>query len=182
MNTILTPEAKMNLYQINSEIENLLDRISDSEWISSPEENPNPDSLINSLNDLKIQRQTKIQNLALFYKNLNAFQNAIADEIKNLQQKKKVIENKIEFIKNYLKNNLFEGEKINGENYSISWRKSESIEIDPFIDEKKFAEQYPELVSVKIEIQKSKVKELIKSTGLIPEGIDYVEKQNLIIK
>lgn len=166
----------MKLYEINLEIENLF------ELIEEDDTDENPGALAKQIDELKLRRQEKIQNICLLYKNLNAFQNAVADEIKNLQQKKKQLENKIEFIKNYLKNNLFEGEKINGENYSISWRKSESIEVSPLIDEKKFAEQYPELVSIKIEIQKSKVKELIKSTGLIPEGIDLVEKQNIIIK
>jgi predicted phage-related endonuclease len=167
----------MKLYEINLEIEKLFDSYSEDEGAGE-----NTGALAKQIDELKIQRQIKIQNISLLYKNLSAFQNAVADEIKNLQQKKKQIENKIEFIKNYLRNNLFEGEKINGENFSISWRKSESIEVSPFLDEKKFAEQYPELVSVKIEIQKNKVKELIKSTGLIPEGIDFVEKQNIIIK
>lgn len=167
---------KMKLYEINLEIENLFELLEDKN------NNENSTALAKQIDDLKIQRQVKIQNICLLFKNLSAFQNAVAEEIKNLQQKKKQIENKIEFIKHYLKTNLLEGEKVNGENFSISWRKSESIEISPFIDDKKFAEQYPELVSIKIEIQKSKVKELIKSTGLIPEGIDFVEKQNIIIK
>lgn len=166
----------MKLYEINLEIENLFEKLDDEGAVE------NTGALTKQIDELQIQRQTKIQNICLLFKNLSAFQNAVADEIKNLQQKKKQIENKIEFIKHYLKNNLFEGEKINGENFSISWRKSESIEVTPFIDEKKFAEQYPELVSIKIEIQKNKVKELIKSTGLIPDGIDFVEKQNIIIK
>lgn len=173
----------MKLYEINLELEKLFDLYSDDE-VNSENNNSSygKNQLDRQIDELKIQRQVKIQNIALLYKNLSAFQTAVADEIKNLQQKKKQIENKIEFIKNYLRNNLFEGEKINGENFSISWRKSDSIEVSPFLDEKKFAEQYPELVSLKIEIQKSKIKELIKTTGLIPEGIDFVEKQNIIIK
>lgn len=180
----------MKLYKINSEIENIIDQLNESSETSENSGQNNDNSfalnqsaaLIKNLDELKLQRQEKIQNICLFYKNLNAFSEAVSQEIKNLQQKKKQIENKIEFIKHYLKNNLFEGEKISGENYSISWRKSEIVEISPFIDEKKFADQYPELVAIKIEIQKSKVKELIKSTGLVPEGIDLVEKLNIIIK
>lgn len=173
----------MKLYEINLELEKLFDLYSDDE-VNSENNNSSYETnqLARQIDELKIQRQVKIQNIALLYKNLSAFQTAVAEEIKNLQQKKKQIENKIEFIKNYLRNNLFEGEKINGENFSISWRKSDCIEVSPFLDEKKFAEQYPELVSLKIEIQKSKIKELIKTTGLIPEGIDFVEKQNIIIK
>lgn len=166
---------KMKLYEINSEIENLLDEIQENGGEISAD-------LENKLTSLELHRSQKIANVCLFYKNLDAFHSALSDEIKSLSQKKKSIESKIEFLKNYLAHNLQEGEKFNETNFSLSWKKSDSVEASPFIDLNSFAEKYPDFVTHKIEIQKLKVKEYIKSTGVIPEGIDYKEKNNLIIK
>jgi len=165
----------MKLYEINYEIENIIENNVSETGEISPE-------IEKQLETLELQRKDKIKALALLHKDLNYFIDTIVNEIKLLQQKKKVIENKINFIKKYLERNLAEGEKFNEPNFTISWRKSISIEIDPFIDEKKFAEQFPDLVSIKIEIQKNKVKDYIKTTGVIPDGVNYIEKNNLIIK
>ena len=165
----------MKLYEINNEIENIIENnVSETGEISTEIEK--------QIETLELQRKDKVQSLALLYKDLNYFSDSIANEIKTLQQKKKSIENKIDFIKKYLERNLAEGEKFNESNFSITWRKSTSIEVDPFINEKKFAEQFPDLVNIKIELQKNKIKDLIKTTGVIPEGINYVEKNNLVIK
>jgi predicted phage-related endonuclease len=165
----------MKLYQINHEIENIIENnVSETGEIST--------EIVNLIESLEIQRKDKVQSLALLYKDFNYFSDSIANEIKSLQQKKKSIENKIDFIKKYLERNLAEGEKFNETNFTITWRKSTSIEVDPFINEKKFAEQFPDLVNIKIELQKNKIKDLIKTTGVIPEGINYVEKNNLVIK
>jgi hypothetical protein len=165
----------MKLYEINLELENLLDQVQDNGGEISAE-------LIQSLDALELQRSNKIANVCLFYKNLQSFQTAVSDEIKNLTQKKKVIDSKIEFLKEYVLRNLREGEKINESNFSISWRKSDAIEVSPFIDLNLLAKQYPDLVTHKIEVQKTKVKDFIKSTGVIPEGIEYKERNNIIIK
>jgi hypothetical protein len=167
--------GKMKLYEINNQLENIIENnVSETGEISTEIEK--------QIETLELQRKDKIQALALLYKDFNYFSDSIANEIKSLQQKKKTIENKINFIKAYLERNLAEGEKFNETNFTITWRKSTSIEVDPFINEKKFAEQFPDLVTIKIELQKSKIKDMIKTTGVIPDGITYVEKNNLVIK
>lgn len=165
----------MKLYEINIELENLLDEVQENGGEISAD-------LEKKLDALELQRSVKIANVCLFFKNLVSFQSAVSDEIKNLTQKKKVIDNKIEFLKEYISRNLREGEKINEANFSISWRKSDAVEVTPFINLEEFAKQYPDFVTHKIEVAKTKVKDYIKSTGVIPDGIEYKEKNNIIIK
>jgi len=133
--------------------------------------------------ELSLERSEKIQNISLLFKNLSAFQDAITAEIKSLTERKKILQNKLDSVKNYLQNNLAQGEKFNEPTFSISWRKSESIEIDPILFcEEKFAKEFPDLVKTKIEVDKVKLKELIKTTGVLPDGIELTQKNNLIIK
>jgi len=158
----------MQLYKINTLIQNL----SENENFSEKD-----------FEELSLERSEKIQNISLLYKNLSAFQEAISAEIKNLTERKKTLQNKLDSIKNYLQNNLVVGEKFNESNFSISWRKSEAIEIDPILfNEVNFAKDFPDLVKTKIEVDKTKVKEMIKTTGVLPDGIELIQKQNLIIK
>jgi len=158
----------MQLYKLNKEIFNL----SENENFSEKD-----------FEALSLERSEKILNIALLFKNLSAFQESITTEIKNLTERKKFLQNKIDSIKNYLQNNLKQGEKFNEPTFSISWRKSESIEIDPILfSEVKFAKEFPDCVKTKIEVDKVKLKELIKTTGVLPDGIELTQKQNLIIK
>jgi|GEM_PF-5291738 len=158
----------MQLYKLNKEIFNL----SENENFSEKD-----------FEELQLERSEKIQNISLLFKNISAFQDAITAEIKSLTERKKILQNKLDSVKNYLQNNLVAGEKFNESNFSISWRKSESIEIDPILfNEVNFAKEFPDLVKTKIEVDKVKLKELIKTTGVLPDGIELVQKQNLIIK
>jgi len=158
----------MQLYKINTLIQNLSENDNFSE---------------KDFEELSLERSEKIQNISLLYKNLSAFQESISNEIKSLTERKKILQNKLDSIKNYLASNLKQGEKFNEPTFSISWRKSETIEIDPILfNENKFATDFPNLTKVKIEVDKLKLKEMIKSTGVLPDGIELVQKQNLIIK
>jgi len=165
----------MKLYQINQQLENIIESVSDTGEISTEIEK--------QIESLELQRKEKIQNIALLYKNLSAFADALSDEIKSLSDRKKIVQNKIEFLKNYLCNNLYENEKFSESNFALSWRKSESVEIDPILfNEKKFLEQFPDLCKVKIDVDKNATKDFIKRTGVLPEGVSLNIKNNLIIK
>jgi len=158
----------MQLYKLNQQLIN----ISENENFSEKD-----------FEELSLERSEKIQNISLLFKNISAFQDAITAEIKNLTERKKILQNKLDSVKNYLQNNLVAGEKFNEPTFSLSWRKSESIEIDPILfNEVKFANEFPDLVKTKIEVDKLKLKEMIKTTGVLPDGIELTQKQNLIIK
>ena len=103
----------MNLYQINAEIENCIDTET-GEILD-----------VEALNNLALERDTKIENLACWYKNLMADAEALKAE------REKAAKNKAESIKRYL-SSVLQGEKFTTDKCALSFRKSESVEIlDP---------------------------------------------------
>ena len=85
-----------NLYDINAEILKCVD------WETG--------ELIDAdkLSELEMQYSDKVENIALWIKNLAADAEALSNEIKNLQGRKKACENKIDSLKKYLSNNVFD--------------------------------------------------------------------------
>jgi len=164
----------MKLYEIKKEIDILLDEV-DFETGEIPE------GVSEALQKLEMDKVEKVGNIALKVKNLNSFSRSIADEIKTLQAKKKAVERNADWLERYLQSNIPE-EKIEGVNYSISFRKSESIEVDELIDLEELALKRPELVRIKYEPSKEKAKEIYKSTGTLPEGFKLIKRNNIQIK
>ena len=80
------------------------------------------------LNQLDLEKQSKIDNIACWYKQLNAETEAIKNEIEILkirQQKKK---DNAENLKNYL-TEILGGKKFESSRAVITWRKSEEVKI-----------------------------------------------------
>ena len=141
------------------------------------------------LDNLEIAQNDKIENIACYIKNLNSEVFAIENEIKTLSQRKKVKENQLKRIKEYLANFLkLKGiKKIETPKAVVSFRKSEVLEIE---DEELIIDwcRYRGFLKEKPEIDKAKVKKYIKELidddekDLCPTEIRIVEKQNLQIK
>ncbi len=92
---------------------------------------------------------------------------------------KKQLSSITERIKRYLSANIPEGEKIKEIRYEISWRKSESIEIDDItFDMNNLESMYPECVRVKKEVDKTALKKI----QALPIGIKRITKQNIQVK
>lgn len=166
----------MNLYQIDKEIESIYENAVDFETgeISA--------DVIERLDDLQMERERKIENVALWHKNVLAESKAIADEIKSLQDRKKALDSKADWQKQYLLHAL-SGERFETPKVAISYRKSESVEIK---DENAFIDCFKEnesLVSTKIEYKpnKAEIKKFVKGGGFIP-GVELIVRQNLQIK
>ena len=125
------------------------------------------------------EKPVLISNLINYYKENNSDLEKFDAEIKRLQEAKKTLTNRNERIKNHIAF-VTEGKKIKEVEYSISYRKSESIEI---IEEAKplIAKLYPDAVVIDYKISKTKLKEYIKN-GFIPEGVSIIEKESIIIK
>lgn len=92
----------MTLYEINDSIRAALEAIYN---------NVDDDGVINAgdmeaLEALTIERNTKIENIALYIKELNAEAEAIKAEAAKLTKRAKAAENKAERLKNYLSVNL----------------------------------------------------------------------------
>lgn len=166
----------MNLYEINREIEEILENSIDMETGEISED------AISRLNELQLAKDQKVENVALWYKNLMAESKAIADEIMVLQARKKSLDKRMEWQKEYLQFAL-DGNKYESPKVAITYRKSQSVEIS---DMDSFIEGYkdnPELVNVKVEwsANKTNIKKMLKE-GQEIDGAVLVEKQNMQIK
>ena len=114
----------MKLYEIDQEIQKILDNMSvdedTGEVILDTE----------ALNALQEARQDKLENAALYVKDLEAMASAIRDEEKKLTERRKAIENKAGRIRDWIADNL-NGEKISTPRVALSVRVGQpSVKID----------------------------------------------------
>lgn len=130
---------------------------------------------IEKLGALELERDKKIENVALFIKNLKADKEAYKKEKQLFAEKEKAATNKIESLTSYLEGFL-EGEKFKSTRVTISYRKSASVVIDDI------AQLYGDcLKSVEPVADKTYIKECIKM-GRKVEGAHIEEKQSIQIK
>lgn len=153
----------MNLYEIDQAILDCVD-METGEIVD-----------IEMLEALELARDTKIENIALWIKNLNAEAKAVKEEKDKLANRQKVAENKAENLKKYLSNYL-QGVKFKTPRVSISYKKSEKVIIE---DINKLDKEF--LSFKEPEPSKTKIKEAIKS-GQEVIGAHLENGQNLIIK
>lgn len=113
----------MTLYEINAELEALIAESIDPE---TGELTIDPEKL----DELNIQRDEKIEGIALYIKDLKAEAAAIKAEMDNLKARHDAAKNKAERLTEYLKINL-NGEKFSTAKVAISYRNSTSVDINP---------------------------------------------------
>lgn len=106
----------MNLYEIENEILNCVD-METGEIVD-----------IEKLESLQMERDQKIENIGCWIKNLLADAKALKEEKDNLAARQKSAENKVASLKAYLSSYL-NGEKFKTAKVSISYRKSDSVDI-----------------------------------------------------
>lgn len=131
---------------------------------------------VEALNSLMMQREQKIESVALWIKNLQADAIAFKAEKDAFSEREKSAKNKIESLKKWL---LFalEGQKFSTTKCAVSFRRSEQVEI---LD----LEAVPkELVTETVEIKPDKmaIKALLKD-GQTVNGCQLVENYNTQIK
>lgn len=130
---------------------------------------------VERLEALQMEFNSKVEGIALWIKNLVAEAKMVKEEKDNLAARQKACENKAESLKKYLGNALG-GEKFKTSRVSISYRKSESVEVADISllddDYLKFKEP---------EADKTKIKKALKD-GIELEGVILVEKNNIQIK
>lgn len=158
----------MKLYEIEQAIESLID--------------PETGEILNieAFHGLHMERDTKIENIALWMKNLNAEAEAIAAERKTLQDRETSVKNKADSLKERL-TQILNGEKFSTPRVSISWRSSKSVEVDDGFVEwaKKNAES---MIKYKEpEADKAAIKTAIQ-LGTELQGARIVEKSNIQVR
>lgn len=127
------------------------------------------------LDALELERDTKIENIALWIKNLVSDAEAYKREKDNFYSKEKAAKNKAERLKGYLEY-VLAGDKFKSDRVTISYRKSESLNIE---DDAEVPALY--LKEVAPTVDKIALKEAIKE-GAVIDGVTIVEKKNMQIR
>lgn len=163
----------MNLYEIDRAIADL---IANGVGTETGELTIDTDAL----DALQMERESKIENIALYIKNLAADAKAIKEEEKVLAGRREAAEKKMESLKRYLGNTL-QGQKFQTAKCAVSFRKTQSVEIgEDFLS---WAEKNNEsLLRYKApEANKAEIKKLLTEGATIP-GATLVENTSMTIK
>ena len=153
----------MKLYEINEQILSCID--SETGELINPEK----------LNDLQIAKEEKLENLALWYKDLLAEANALKEEKEAFATREKAAKNKAESIKNYL-SFVLNGENFKTTKCALSFRKSEKTVIDDIYS---IPENFLKYSEPKADL--TEIKKAIKNGEEI-KGAHLEETQNIQIK
>jgi len=158
----------VNLYEINQEIDRAIQNCIDPETGEILDDT-------SELDALTLARDEKIENIACYIKNLKADAEAIRTEEKKLAERRKTCENRAEWLKKYLANNL-QGEKFKSPRVAVSWRRSQAVVVE---DIRKLPEDY--LRYKDPEPDKTAIKDAIKK-GFDVEGAELVDNLSMVIK
>ena len=153
-----------SLYEINEQLLNLTDSETGeiTDW--------------SAFEALQLARDEKIENIALWVKNLLSEAEALKAEEKAYYERRKRAENKAESLKRYLDSAL-KGQKFNTTRVSISYRKSTSVDV---LDVEKLPEAYRKTVTT-VSADKTAIGAALKAGELV-DGATLVRKNNLSIK
>lgn len=127
------------------------------------------------LNELLMERDDKIEKVALWIKELDALAVSIKAERDALDKRMKSAENKAKSLRDWLGNAL-DGQKFETAKVRVSFRKSESTEIDENVLDKKWFREKTSYTP-----DKTAIKNAIKA-GQTVEGARIVVSQNIQIK
>lgn len=125
---------------------------------------------------LQMERNEKLENIALWVKNLLSEAEALKAEEKAFAERRKSAENKAESLKRYLDSAL-KGHKFSTTKVAISYRKSTSVDVP---DVEKLPEAYRKTVTT-VSADKTAISAALKAGELV-DGATLVEKNNLSIK
>ena len=158
-----------NLYDINSEIEQLLEAAVD------PETGELDEAAIEALDKLELARAEKIEGIALKIKNLKSDIEAFKAEKKKFDDKITSASKELDSIKTWLEFCL-NGEKFKSPRVSIYYNRSKAVQIGEGV---KLPEKY--LRFIEPEPDKIALKNAIQGGEQI-EGVELVENVSMVIR
>ena len=159
----------MNLYEIENAILECID-METGEVID-----------IDRLNELQMEREAKIENVACWIKDLKAEAEAIKAEKMTLAKRQQVAENKAESLKNWLAYAL-DGKKFSTARCAVSFRKTEAVEVTPEGLENLMRGGCDELLTYEQpKPNKTAIKQALKD-GLNVQGVRLTQNTSTIIK
>lgn len=164
------------LYEINAQIEAILDRLFTEVDEETGEVKP---EILEELNQMQEERVSKLEAIGCFIKNLESDAKAIKEEIAVLKDRMEAKQKKADRLREYVANDILSNDekKIETPRICFSFRTSEQVSIT---DEAKIPKEYL-TEKVSIAPDKTAIKKAIKE-GQIVEGCELIQKQNLQIK
>lgn len=127
------------------------------------------------LEELTLQREQKVENIACWIKNLISDAKALKDEKKAIDDRIKAKESKAESLKRYLET-VLDGQKFETPKCAITFRKTQSVNINDL------AAIPSEFLRFKpAEADKTAIKNAIKA-GETVSGAELVEKMSMAVK
>lgn len=162
----------MTIYEIDQEIMNLLEQIDEEtgEALFDPEK----------IEQLQMERERKVENLALAFKNLTAEAKAIRDEIENLTKRAKAAQNEAERARNYLEF-VLDGDPFKTARVAVSYRRNKSVDTTPEFVPWAYEHNQSLLRMKDPEPDKTAVKKALEAGEDIPFA-SIVEKKSIQIK
>ena len=166
------------LYELDAKIAELLDTGFEMSCIDAETGEIDETQLAAYLEQLQLDRKTKIDNIAVYVKNLEAEAVAIRAEEKKLKERREAKERKAERLKNYIKTSmLLQGEtKFESARVSMALRNSKAV----VVDESKLESVYFTSKIVQ-SVDKKAIKAALEA-GILVEGAMLEECKNLQIK
>lgn len=160
-----------SLYEINQELINAIEIDPETGEITN----------LDKVEALEMERNVKIENVALYIKNQKAMADALKAEETSLANRRKTLERRVDRLTEYLANNL-NGQAFETPKVAINYRKSVATECDPeFLQ---WAIDNSEIDYLKFKAPEVNVSEVKKA---LKEGVELpfarlVERQNMSIK
>lgn len=161
----------MTIYEIDARIAELID--------------PETGELLDyeAFASLQMEREAKIENMALWYKDLTAEAKAIREEEKALAERRRSAENKAERLKGYLDEALA-GESYKSAKVAVSYRRSKAVEISDesaAISELESSGHNDCIYYTAPRVNKVALARLLKDGGAVP-GAELVERNNIQVR
>lgn len=159
----------MRLYELNENYSNLM------QVLESTEDENLKEIIYNSLNELQLDIDSKIENTIKYIKNLEADIEGYTNEIKRMTQRKKALETSISNLKEYLMfNTKNTGTKQYG-TFKLSIRRSKAINVTNL-------DIIPlEYQKITIAADKTAIKKAIEQ-GIVVDGAEIVENESINIR
>ena len=166
------------LYELDAKIAEVLDTGFEMSCIDAETGEIDETQLAIYLEQLQLDRKTKIDNIAVYVKNLEAEAVAIRAEEKRLKERREAKERKAERLKNYIKTSmLLQGEtKFESARVSMALRNSKAV----VVDESKLESVYF-INKIVQSVDKKAIKAALEA-GILVEGAMLEERKNLQIK
>ena len=161
------------LYAINFDIDRLTEELVDNDGVINEE-------ILAELDKLEMDRRTKVENCLCAVVNLRAEAAAIRAQEKILSERRRRAETQADGILVYLSNQM-EGERFESPRVSLSWRRSQAVEVDAGADLHWNEDQFFRFARQEVIVNKKALSEAMKAGEEIP-GVRFVERVNPIVR